>query len=449
MTVPNIFDALCPISEFKNLFLISVSFPPVRLSTKVNPDVYAPLMPSHPAATMPLIPPPFSSYAVFILLNFSFAVLTAADITFDTVSLTPLNTFDAACPIGVFKTASFISFTLFDTASFALLNAPVMTSLILLKTSLIFAQNSASFSLTLSQFLYKATPAAISPAISVTIRMIGHKFMTVLSAPCATVIAPVVVVAAVVAAACAVVAAVPAASAAVPAAVAAVFAVIFAMIEETPETNCCPVLIVEEMPCVTFPNPIANGPTAATTIPTLMIVCCCPSSSDLNHCVTSFIFDVNSPIAGAADDNNVFPISDIASLTLFIATFASSIGDFVLLYVVSTTLPYSDIEADKLVRSIRFSRIAVAISAAPFFPNNSVAICNASVSVFASLMLPIVSSRATSIDFPSAVAFCNAFFSPASACVVSTPFASNCAIKLIACGNERPISLNAALLSRT
>ena len=281
------------------------------------------MIPSHPAATTPLIPPPFSSYADFMLFSFSFAVLTAADITFDTVSLTPLNTFDAACPIGVFKTASFISFTLFDTASFALLNAPVMTSLILLKTSLIFAQNSASFSLTLSQFLYKATPAAISPAISVTIRMIGHKFMTVLSAPCATVIAPVVVVAAVVAAACAVVAAVPAASAAVPAAVAAVFAVIFAMIEETPETNCCPVLIVEEMPCANFPIPIAAGPTAAVNIPILSMVCCCPSSSEPNHSHNVCTFSVNCSTNGAADDMIVCPNCSTVFFSSFIAIFMS------------------------------------------------------------------------------------------------------------------------------
>ena len=270
------------------------------------------------------------------MLNFSFAVSTAAVMTVDTVFLIPLNAFDTACPIGVFKTASLISFILFDTASFALLNASVMTSLILPKTSLIFAQNSASFSFTLSQFLYKAIPAAISPAISVTIRIIGHRFMTVLSALCATVIAPVVVVAAVVAAACAAVAAVPAVSAAVPAAVAAVFAVIFAMIEETPETNCCPVLIVEEMPCATFPNPIARGPIAATTSPIFTIVLCCEESNDVNHCVTSFTFSVKSLMIGDAPVIMVEPNSDAASFTLFIAIFASSFASVILLYVVST-----------------------------------------------------------------------------------------------------------------
>ena len=130
-------------------------------------------------------------------------------------------------------------------------------------------------------------------------------------------------------------------------------------------------------------------------------------------------------MTGAAAVCAVVASVDNASFALFIAIVALSIGSSVPLYVSSTVVPYSDIEDDRLVRSILFSRIAVAISAAPFFPNSSVAICKASVSVFAFLMLPIVSSSATSIDFPSAVAFCNAFFSPASAVVESTPFASN------------------------
>ena len=180
--------------------------------------------------------------------SFSFAVPTAADITVETVFFTPLNTVVAACPTLLFFIESPISLTLFVTASFAFVNAPVIASFMLLNVSFIFAQNSASFSLTLSQFLYNATPAAINPAISVTIRIIGHKFITAFNAVCATVIPPVVAVAAVVAAVCAAVAAVPAASAAVPAAVAAVFAVIFAIIPATPETNCCPVFTVDEIP---------------------------------------------------------------------------------------------------------------------------------------------------------------------------------------------------------
>ena len=297
----------------------------------MNPDVYAPLIPSHPAATAPLIPPPFSSYAFFMLERFCFAVSVAAPINFDTVSLTPPNTFDTAFPIGLFTTASFISLTLFVTASFALLNAPVITSLILLKTSFIFAQNSANFSFTLSQFLYKAMPAAINPAINVTIKIIGHRFITALRAVCATVIPPVTVVAVAVAAVCAASAAVPAASAAVPAAVAAVFAVIFAMIPVTPETNCCPVFIVDEIPCATLPNPIARGPTAATKSPILTMVFCCEESNDVNHCVTSLIFSVKSLMTGDAPVIIVEPNSDAASLTLFIAIFASSFASVILL----------------------------------------------------------------------------------------------------------------------
>ena len=207
--------------------------------------------------------------------------------TVETVFLTPLKTVDAACPIVLFAIEFFISSTFPVTASFAFVNAPVIASFMLLKVSFIFSQNSESFTLTSSQFLYKATPAAIRPAINVTIRIIGHKFITAFNAVCATVIPPVVAVAAVVAAVCAAVAAVPAASAAVPAAVAAVFAVIFAIMLVTPETNCCPVFTVYEIPCATFPNPTANGPIAATTRPTFKMVSCCAGLSDVNHFVNS------------------------------------------------------------------------------------------------------------------------------------------------------------------
>ena len=36
-------------------------------------------MPSHPAATIPLMPPPFSSYAFFIFFSFSFVIESAID----------------------------------------------------------------------------------------------------------------------------------------------------------------------------------------------------------------------------------------------------------------------------------------------------------------------------------------------------------------------------------
>ena len=170
--------------------------------------------------------------------SFSFAVSTAAPMNFVTVFFTAENVFVAACPTALFATESFISFTLFVTASFAFENAPVMVSLIALNFSLTLLHNSDNFSLTLSQFLYKAIPAAISPAISVTIKIIGHRFMTALRAVCATVIPPVTPVAVAVAAVCAASAAAPAVSAAVPDAVAAVLAVIFAMIPPTNDANC-------------------------------------------------------------------------------------------------------------------------------------------------------------------------------------------------------------------
>ena len=65
--------------------------------------------------------------------SFSFAVSTAALMNFVTVFFTAENVFVATCPTALFATESFISFTLFVTASFAFENAPVMVSLIALR----------------------------------------------------------------------------------------------------------------------------------------------------------------------------------------------------------------------------------------------------------------------------------------------------------------------------
>ena len=238
-------------------------------------------MPSHPAATMPLMPPPFSSYAVFMLSSFSATTSFAAVIAFPIVSL-------------IFPKAAF-------TVSHNLLTA----------------------FLNVSELLYKAIKPATSKETTVTTFIIGFIDITRLRAFCAVVIPPVAVAAVAVAAVCAAVAAVPAASAAVPAAVAAVFAVIFAMIEETPETNCCPVLIVEEMPCANFPIPIAAGPTAAVNSPILSMVCCCPSSSEPNHSHNVCIFSVNCSTNGAADDMIVCPNCNVVFFSSFIAILIS------------------------------------------------------------------------------------------------------------------------------
>ena len=70
----------------------------------------------------------------------------------------------------------------------------------------------------------------------------------------------------------------------------------------------------------------------------------------------------------------------------------------------------------------------------------------ASVSVFAFLMLSIVSVSASSALLPSAVAFCTAFFIPARAVETSTPLASICASKLTDDVKSSPISLRLAPL---
>ena len=70
----------------------------------------------------------------------------------------------------------------------------------------------------------------------------------------------------------------------------------------------------------------------------------------------------------------------------------------------------------------------------------------ASVSVFAFLMLSIVSVNASSALLPSAVAFCTAFFIPARAVETSTPLASICVSKLTDDVKSSPISLRLAPL---
>ena len=55
------------------------------------------------------MPPPFSSYADFMLFSFSFAVSTAAVMTVDIVFLIPLNALDTACPIPESKNLFLIS----------------------------------------------------------------------------------------------------------------------------------------------------------------------------------------------------------------------------------------------------------------------------------------------------------------------------------------------------
>ena len=180
-----------------------------------------------------------------------------------------------------------ISLTLFVTASFAFVNAPVMLSLIALNFSLICDHNFVTASFALSQFLINRTIAAIIAAIIATTPTVCRTFNATPNAVVAAVAVVVAAVCAVVATVPAAVAAVDAVSAAVVAAVAAVFAVIFAIIFAAPDTNFCPVVTVSEIPFATFPNPIDNGPIAATTRPTLRMVSCCAGDSDVNHFVNS------------------------------------------------------------------------------------------------------------------------------------------------------------------
>ena len=59
------------------------------MSINVRPAVKYPLTPSITAAAAPVIPPPFSSYAAFMLLSFSLTVSLAACKTVPAVFLIP------------------------------------------------------------------------------------------------------------------------------------------------------------------------------------------------------------------------------------------------------------------------------------------------------------------------------------------------------------------------
>ena len=105
--------------------------------------------------------------------------------------------------------------------------------------------------------------------------------------------------------------------------------------------------------------------------------------------------------------------------------------------------------ADRSSRLRRPSRIAVAISAAPFVPKVSCAMVRASVSLPAFLILSITVCRASLSLMPASVRFTTAFFSPASATPDSTPFSSNRAMKLTLSSREKFSSLKVALFAST
>ena len=189
--------------------------------------------------------------------------------------------------------------------------------------------------------------------------------------------------------------------------------------------------IIVEIVVATFPKMIKAGPIAATTAATFIMVSFWLSFRFLNHCVNSFTLFTTLVIIGCKLDKSVCPRSAAANFRLLAATFASSHGSCVALNVSSTVVPYSSIEEERLSKSIRPSRIAVAISAAPFVPKTSWAMLNASVSLEAFLILSIVRARASSTLFPSSVYAFMDFLNPAMAVSAFTPFASNCAKRLV------------------
>src|SRR5699024_693575 len=112
----------------------------------------------------PLIPPPFLSTVAFILPHASEVLL----FKLFHESLTLLFTFsvDSFVLLLIPSHLSFIDFFTFSQASFVLAFIPSHFSLIAFP-------NSPAFSFTLSQFLYKAIPAATAPAIAITAIPIG------------------------------------------------------------------------------------------------------------------------------------------------------------------------------------------------------------------------------------------------------------------------------------
>ncbi len=174
------------------------------------------------------------------------------------------------------------------------------------------------------------------------------------------------------------------------------------------------------------------------------MVCFWLSLKFLNHCVNSFTFPTTIVIVGCNEDKSVPPKSAAANFKLFVAIFASSQGSCVASNVSETIVPYSSIEEERFSKSMRPSRMAVVISAAPLVPKTSWAMLNASVSLEAFFMLSMVRARASSTLFPSSVYAFIDFRNPAIAVSAFTPFASNCAKRSMSWIILRPISLNVA-----
>ena len=205
-------------------------------------------------------------------------------------------------------TVSFASVIVLPTTSLTFPNVSEATSAIFPNASFTVVHNLFTAFRNVSEWLYSATNPATRPAIARTTIAMGFADIAALSSHCpaaaafaATVWAIVAAVPAVVAVVFAVDATVDAVSAAVSVTVAAVFPASFAIILGMMSRMVLYVSTAFFIPCPNFPTAMVAGAIAATNRPTLMIVCCCPSSSVPNHSHKVPTFSVNPSIIGVAD----------------------------------------------------------------------------------------------------------------------------------------------------
>ena len=194
------FDAFCfavdhfsfiDVTAFPNpafvFWTILSSFPPVSLFIASYCDDWICFAVSIVAATIPLIPPPCSLYALFIFPSFSLAVLTDFVIYFCMPSCASENTFDANFPILLFLMSFPISRNFFFVASLAFVTDSMTFFFIFPNASLICFRSFVTVSLTLSQFLINKTIAAMIAVMIATTPMVPSIFIAVPNAVVATV----------------------------------------------------------------------------------------------------------------------------------------------------------------------------------------------------------------------------------------------------------------------
>ena len=189
--------------------------------------------------------------------------------------------------------------------------------------------------------------------------------------------------------------------------------------------------VIAEIPLTAFPPTLSSGP-ATTAIPAHLRITSCISGLRLPQpSLRAWTPEVRPPstsvIRGPAASTRSAPRSFIS----FIVVVILSMGSRAPLKVVSTESPQSSTELEKSSKDSLPSWTAAAIAGPAFAPKSSMAACAASVSLPAPAIFSCRSASASPIDWPSFVAFCSAFLSPAITAELSTPLFSRFARKPI------------------